>query len=210
MSRLELDNIPFLSVVKRARYYVSLLKAGEILRRYFIMNMFDGILTVMGIIVGAKVLGALNPKVIVGTTLGASLAMGISGFAGAFMTERAERIREVKELERSLFTNLNNSVISEASSFVALLAAIVDALAPLLASLTSSLPFLLSIFNLIDSVTAFNLSMLTGSALLICLGVYLGKVCGENPVKYGAYMFLSGLVVAVLTALIGGILGWRS
>lgn len=208
MSILDSDSIPLSYVLRRARYYISLLKAGEILRRYFIMNMFDGLLTSVGVVIGARISGALNPKVIVSTVLGASLAMGISGFAGAFMTERAERIREVKELERSLFTNLDNSVISEASRYVAFLAAIIDSLSPLLGSLIPSLPFFLSLMGLIGVPLAFLASLIIAGCLLLGLGFYLGKVCGESKLKYGAYMFLSGLAVAILVTLIGGAIKW--
>ena len=63
-----------------------------IARRFFVMNSFDGSLTMLGIIVGSWVSGVRNPSKIVGTGLGACLAMGISGMVGAYASERAERI----------------------------------------------------------------------------------------------------------------------
>ena len=55
------------------------------------MNVFDGATTILGILVGAYVAGVTNQFQVIGSSLGATIAMGLSGFAGAYMTEEAER-----------------------------------------------------------------------------------------------------------------------
>ena len=64
----------------------------------------------LGIVVGAYVAGDPEPFFIISAGLSASLAMGLSGFGGAYVTEGAERRRELESLERSMLKNLESSV----------------------------------------------------------------------------------------------------
>ncbi|MBS7635721.1 hypothetical protein KEJ37_00005 [Candidatus Bathyarchaeota archaeon] len=57
-------------------------------RRYFVMNGFDGAMTIFGIILGSWMVGVIKPEVILLAGLGACLVMGVSGFFGAFMVEK--------------------------------------------------------------------------------------------------------------------------
>ena len=99
---------------------------GPIARRYFVKNGFDGSMTMLGIIVGAWVVNVKQPEIVVTAGLGACLAMGISGLSGAYLTERAERKRDLKNLECAMITKLNDSIITDATAFVSLYAALVD------------------------------------------------------------------------------------
>ena len=114
-----IEDIPLISslveFIERVKFYIRVMKGEEILRRYFVMNAFDGALTMLGIVLGAVVAGATNEKIIIGAGVSASFAMGISGFVGAFMTERAERERLIKELERALLTDLDDTMLGRAS-----------------------------------------------------------------------------------------------
>ncbi|HDI75492.1 MAG TPA: hypothetical protein ENF55_06010, partial [Thermoprotei archaeon] len=177
--------------LKNIKMYIRLLNAGGILRRYFIMNGFDGIMTVMGIIMGSYITHSINPKFIVGASIGASIAMGISGFVGAFITERAERIKEIKDLERSLFTSLEDSVLKQAVDIVTVLAALIDALAPMLFSLISVMPFMLAICSIISLELAMLIAIVLISILLFSLGAFLARISDENVLKYGLYMLIS-------------------
>ncbi|RLE64781.1 MAG: hypothetical protein DRJ47_06860 [Thermoprotei archaeon] len=195
-----------LELFRRIRFHVEVLEAGGILRRYFVMNGFDGILTVTGIVMGAYITNALNPIFVVGASMGASIAMGVSGFVGAFMTERAERIKEIKELEKNLFTSLDNSFLKHAVNTVTFLAAIIDALAPLVFSIIGVSPFFLAVLSIITPMTAFYASLVVISMLLFLLGFILARISGEHPLKYGFYMLLSGLLVSILGFLLGGVI----
>jgi len=195
-----------IKVLKRIKFYIDTLDAGGILRRYFVMNGFDGALAVMGIIVGSYMTRALNPRFIVGASIGASIAMAVSGFVGAFITERAERLREIKELERSLFTSLDKSVLKQAVNMITLLAAVIDAIAPLLFALISITPFVLSMWSLLPVEIAFYSSLTIICLLLFSLGALLARISDENLLKYGLYMLTSGLAVSILGLLLGGVL----
>lgn len=125
--------------------YIRITHVSGLARRYFIMNGFDGSMTMMGIIVGSWVLGVEDPKIIVTAGLGGSLFMGVSGFFGAYITEKAERKRRLKTLERSMLTDLNESIHGEAYDFVSVYAALIDGLSPALTAVISLIPFILAL-----------------------------------------------------------------
>ena len=180
---------------------------GPIARRYFFKNSFDGSMTLLGIVVGSWIAGVSSPWVIVAAGLGASLAMGVSGLFGAYMTERAERERSLKELEESMLTDLNDSIHGDASNFVSVFAALVDGLSPALTAVVSIFPFILSMMGLLVIRDAYVLSLTLTQVILFLLGLYLGKTAKANFLKrllYGAGMVVAGLLVAAVVLLIGG------
>ena len=77
--------------LKRWKKYSEISDVGPITRRYFVMNAFDGALTMLGVIFGAYVSGVLKPMIIISAGIAGSIAMGVSGMSGAYMTEKAER-----------------------------------------------------------------------------------------------------------------------
>ncbi len=53
--------------------------SGEIMRRYFVVNGFDGTLTMLGLIMGFYVSNHVDISVVITTCLATALALGISG-----------------------------------------------------------------------------------------------------------------------------------
>jgi len=178
---------------------------GPIARRYFVKNGFDGSMTMLGIIVGASVVNVTQPEIIVTAGLGACLAMGISGLFGAYMTEKAERKRDLKNLETAMMTKLDDSVISEASSFVSFYAAIVDGGSPILTALISLSPFIFALYGLIVVESAYLISLVVTLVTLFTLGMYLGKIAKENALLYGIQTLVAGVITIVIALLLGAI-----
>ncbi len=180
---------------------------GPIARRYFFKNGFDGSMTMLGIVVGAWIAGVSNPRVIVSAGLGACLAMGVSGLFGAYMTEKAERERALKQLEESMLADLNDSIHGDASNFVSVFAALVDGLSPALTAIVSLIPFILSMTRMLDIRDAYVISLTCTMAVLFSLGIYLGKTANANLQRrllYGVGMVIAGLLVAAVVLLLGG------
>ncbi len=199
------DEIPTPGFLDRIRLYVKISEVSEVARRYFVMNAFDGAMTMLGVVIGSFSVGIKDPRLILSVSISASLAMGVSGFVGAFITERAERVKRVKELERAMLTNLNGSIIYKASLFATFLSAVVDGGSPALVSLVSSIPFILAIFGLIDMLSSYIGSIVIVLTILMLLGVYLGKISRENSLKYGVIMLISGIIVSLFSSIIGKI-----
>lgn len=176
----------------------------KIARRYFAMNFFDGLLTMLGFVAGYYVAGGRNPAVMVSAGLAASAAMGVSGFTGALLTEYAERRREIEELERAMLRDLSSTLLSRVQKTAAIIAALIDASAPALGALLVALPITASAAGFIDFNWAVAASLAVGFAALLLLGFFLGKIAGEAPLRYGLAMLASGAVVLLAALLLGG------
>ncbi len=167
------------------------------------MNGFDGALTTLGIIMGAYLAGVIEARVILSAGLGASIAMGISGAFGAYITEKAERTRYIKELEKALFTSLTNSIINRASQTATIFVAFIDALSPICTTLISLSPFILSLLNILPANLTIIFATILNITTLFILGVFLGRVSKSNVWLYGSLMVLSGFIIILIFIFIG-------
>lgn len=188
--------------LKQFRFYLRLTGAAAISRRYFVMNAFDGALTALGVIIGAWSSGPIQPRIIIGAGLGMSLAMGISGFSGAYLAERAERLRRLRELERSLLVDLGKSIHGKAFKTVILWAAVVDALSPALTSIASISPFIMASRGLVSVDQAAILSIAIVLVILFSLGAFTGRVSKERILLSGVRMLLVGVITAAIVFLL--------
>ena len=193
------------ALIKRIQLYIQITEMGPIARRYFVKNGFDGSMTMLGIIVGAWVVNVTQTEIIVTAGLGACLAMGISGLSGAYMTERAERKRDLKKLECAMITKLNDSVITDATKFVSLYAAIVDGGSPILTALVSLSPFFLVLKGLLAIENAYLASLAVTLITLFMLGIYLGKIAKENALLYGVQTLIAGVATVAIALFLGAI-----
>lgn len=191
----------FESFFKKIRVYLKVTKATGIARRYFVMNGFDGAMTTFGIVLGSWIAGVSKPQIIILAGLGACLAMGFSGFFGAYMTEKAERERRLKEMEKATHNNVD-PIQYEAAEFVTAYVALIDGLSPALTAIISLIPFILASVGWIPIWHAFIASLALSLATLFLLGIYLGKVARENGWLYGAAMLTVGAFTALIIFLI--------
>ena len=194
--------------LRRWRRYHRISDAGKITRRYFVMNAFDGALTMLGVVIGAYVTGKMNSLMIISAGLAGSIAMGISGISGAYMTEKAERTKKIKKLEKAMLTDMKESIHGKSHRFATIFAAIVDGVSPAIAAMIVVSPFFLANYGIILQETAFIICIALTMIVLILLGIYLAKISDESMIKYGIQMLLVGLITAFLcvatSILIGG------
>nr|MBC7245978.1 hypothetical protein [Chloroflexota bacterium] len=181
--------------------YDEVADIGEIARRYFAMNSFDGILTILGVLAGSYLAAVYDPKVIIITGMTTSASMAISGLWGAYLTESAERQRGLDDLEEHTLTDLTNTRIGRASRVAATVVAIVDGIAPLLASFLVLLPFFLTRFwgNILYSYYA---ALAVALSTLFALGVFLGRISKQDVIIAGLKMIAAGVVALILSYLI--------
>jgi predicted membrane protein (TIGR00267 family) len=192
------------SVIDEIKLYIRITNISEIARRYFVKNGMDGSLTALGIILGAWAVGTENPNLIVGAGLGACLAMGVSGLFGAYVTEKAERKRRLKSLEKSMLSKLEGTLHDNASEFAPALAALVDGTSPTLTALISLSPFFLTMNGLISIWDSYIISLVLTLMTLFALGLYLGRVAKENIWLYGLQMLAAGITILIIILAFGG------
>ena len=193
--------------LRRWRRYHRISDAGKITRRYFVMNAFDGALTMLGVVIGAYVTGKMNSLMIISAGLAGSIAMGISGISGAYMTEKAERTKKIKKLEKAMLTDMKESIHGKSHRFATIFAAIVDGVSPAIAAMIVVSPFFLANYGIILQETAFIICMALTMIVLILLGIYLAKISDESMIKYGIQMLLVGLITAFLCVATSVLLG---
>jgi len=191
--------------MRKLQKNLQIARADEIARRYLVMNGFDGALTTLGVIMGAYFAGLVEAKIILSAGLGASMAMGISGAWGAYMAEKAERTRSIKELEKALFTSLENSVIERSSRIAITFIAFIDALSPVCASIISLSPFILSLTGILSTDSAITLAFILNMATLFSLGIFLGRISKTSIWLHGGLMVLAGFLIMLFVFLIGAI-----
>jgi predicted membrane protein (TIGR00267 family) len=163
------------------------------------MNAFDGAMTSLGVVMGAWLSGMTDPQTVISVIITGGVAMMVSGFSGTYMTESAERSHSLNELEDAMLIDLDNTIYSRAGRFVSIFAAIVDGSAPFLASIPSVIPFFLPGLAI---QTGFMVSGVASLLTLFVLGVYLGRISGENILYSGAKMVVSGIAVAIIALLL--------
>jgi len=186
---------------RKVKVYLHITKASGIARRYFIMNGFDGAMAIFGIVLGSWMAGVAKPEVILLAGSGACLAMGVSGFFGAFMAEKAERERHLKDMKEAT-KNRVDPIHYEAARFVVIYVALIDGLSPALTATISLAPFMLASMKIISISSAYFISVSLSLAVLFLLGIYLGKVAKENGWLYGMAMVAVGALTALIIFLI--------
>jgi predicted membrane protein (TIGR00267 family) len=190
--------------VNDMREYSRIAGAARIARRYFAMNAFDGTLTTLGMVMGSFVAGVRNAGVVIRTGIATSIAMGISGLWGAYLTEAAERRRELVELEKVTLADLGETKIGRASRVAVITVALVDGLAPFLAALLVLIPFFLApLFG--NIVVGYVLSVAIALVSLFGLGIFLGHISESNLLSYGFRTLVAGVVAIVLSLLLDGL-----
>ena len=182
---------------KRLKRILRYSESAEYPRRYAVMNAFDGVITILGIILGSKLLGSAEAGQIVAASVGALIAMGVSGASGTYITEMAEQERKIKELQDAMLTNLEGTILVKAHREAAVISALVDSAAAIFAGLLAVAPYFLTVAGYISELVAFYSSLIISLSMLFTLGVFLGKVAGRSLLFSG----LKALGIGCLTLL---------
>ena len=192
----------FQDLLRRIREYDNLANIGEIARRYFAMNAFDGVLTIIGVLMGNMVAGVENPRIVASTGMATCVAMGVSGLWGAYLTEAAERKRDLDQLSQYTLTDLNCTRIGQASRAATVIVALVDGLSPFLAALVVLIPFFSA--GLFPAITwAYYTSLGIALLTLFGLGLFLGYISRGNLILYGIKTVIAGVVSILISFLLG-------
>lgn len=188
--------------VETLRHYHEIAEVGEIVRRYFALNAFDGVLTSVGVLVGGYLGKVHSARAIVVLLLTTAVGMGVSGFYGSYLVERAERGRAMRELEESTLSSLRDTTIASASRYAAVLIALVDGGSPFIATLAVMSPFFFT--GLITIHVAYFVAMGIAFVVLFLLGVFLGAISRERLWLAGLRLVIAGVIALGISLLLGG------
>ncbi len=188
-------------IIRDIARLASILDARSIARRMFVTNSIDGLLSSIGVVLGAYVAGARNPLAYIGAVAGAAFSMGFfSGIIGTYLSERAERLRELHHTERVLLHGLRGSIYERAAKLVPVYVALWSGTGAILLPLVMLAPFYIAIAVGSSTVGPEVVYASTGIGLLelFILGCYLGKIAGESPLLSGLRMACLGLLATLV------------
>lgn len=190
-----------MNLLARASYLLRISSTHGIMRRYFVVNGFDGALTMLGLVMGFVIGGPVDTILVINAGLGAAIALGVSGVSSAYISESAERRRALTRLETAMATDLLDSAHGEAARTVPVLVALVNGSAPFLISLVILLPLWLERAGLPLPFDALHAAIAVALVLVFLLGVFLGRIAGVSWIRSGLQTLLVALATAALVLL---------
>ena len=177
---------------------VELTHSQGIMRRYFIVNGFDGALTMLGLILGFLFSTPTDINNIINVCMGASIALCVSGISSAYVSESAERKYVLTKLENAMITDLSQSSHAHAARIVPIVIALVNGLAPLLISLLILLPLWLYKSGMVLPISPLIISVFIAMTVIFLLGVFLSRVSGISWWQSGIRTLMVGILTDAL------------
>jgi len=176
--------------------------------RYIALGTLDGVLAVMGVTLAASgVVGAGGveiPNFVIGLTgLSGGIALAMSNAFGSFIGERAEEVRSIRELEQKMMLDegkLDDTVIHDRAKRRVYMSMFTHGFSSFIGSFVPVVPFLF----LADRTSAVITTVVFCFIALIILGLYLARVSRENMLKICIEIVLIGVLISVVSFLIGG------
>jgi predicted membrane protein (TIGR00267 family) len=178
--------------------WLQLVHSRGIIRRYFVVNGFDGAFTMLGLLTGFYLSDGTELGVVIAACLGAAVALGVSGLTSAYLSEVAERRRSFTELEEAMVTDLSNSTHASAARVIPLLIALVNGVSPLFFALIILLPLWLARAGINLPLAPLPAAISTAFLSIFGLGVFLGAVGGTSWLWSG----IKSLLIAGVTVLL--------
>lgn len=179
-----------------------LARSSDIGRRYFVVNGFDGALTMLGLITGFELAGDVDIDVILGACVGTAVALGVSGLTSAYLSEAAERRRALAELEGAMVSDLSTSAHGLEARVAPVLIALANGAAPLVLSLAIIAPLWLARAGVPLPLPPLHAAIVVAFLCIFGLGAFLGRVGGTSWLWSGAKTLVIALVTVALIRLL--------
>ncbi|MCW8854098.1 MAG: hypothetical protein OQK72_05315 [Gammaproteobacteria bacterium] len=186
------------------RFLLRITRTHGIVRRYFVVNGFDGALTMLGLIMGFLLSTPASLTVIINACLGAAIALGVSGVSSAYVSELAERRRALSELEDAMVTDLKDGAHAVAARWVPMFIALVNGSAPLIICLLIITPLWLSNAGLVFFISPLYVAVIIAVILIFLLGVFLGRISDISWLRSGIQTLIIAFVTILLIYLFAG------
>ncbi|MDH3714403.1 MAG: hypothetical protein OET44_11215 [Gammaproteobacteria bacterium] len=177
---------------------IRLSRSHQIARRYFVVNGFDGALTMLGLNLGFYISGSVTTSTAVSACIATAIALGISGLSSGYVSEMAEKKRELRELEQAMVSDLEHSVHATAARLVPVLIAFVNGLGPFLIAMLVTTPLWLEQAGFTMPFGAISSAIATAFLVIFMMGMLLGWISGT----FWLWSALRTLAIAVGTSLL--------
>ncbi|MCG7843856.1 MAG: VIT1/CCC1 transporter family protein [Methanomassiliicoccales archaeon] len=182
---------------------MSLPETGPALRRYFVNTMFDTTFVVLGIIIGSALAADADKGLVITTIVTSCVALAISTGSSVYEAESIEQTRRLDEIGRAMLRPVDETNLGKAAKTSAIIIALANSMAPLMASAIIISPFLL--IGEGSLLTAAEASITLAIIMLFVTGFIMGRLSDRNPWWKGLRMAMVGLAAFVICYFIGGV-----
>ena len=164
--------------------------------RYVILGSVDGLLAVLGVVIGAS--GAtVDDQFVVRAGLGGAVALALTNGVGSYLAESAIEHGKLAMLSKPLLRSLKGTHLEVAARQKIWFDSITHGGASFLGSLVPISPFILMETHKLE--TSIVLSVLT----LAALGVYSGRLARQSMLVHIVRMVGLGISIVIVVTLLG-------
>jgi predicted membrane protein (TIGR00267 family) len=163
--------------------------------RYIILGSVDGILAILGVVIGASV--SNDPSFVISAAFGGAIALGLTNGVGSYLAEGAVEYGKLSKLEKPLLRSLENTKIEEQTKKKIKTDSITHGGASFIGSLIPIMPFVLLESHQLEVAIVLSISALA------ILGVYSGRIANQNILLHSIRMVGLGIAIILAVTLLG-------
>jgi predicted membrane protein (TIGR00267 family) len=182
--------------IAKIKTYNKIAGISQITRRYIAINGFDGVITMLGVLLGNYVVGAREYKHIIISGSAVCISLMISGAWSVYNSESSERAKEMRDLEMSTLHVLTGTIIARAQKFASIVLAVLNGFTAGISAFIPLIPFLFGKHLQINA--CYYAGAFLAFLLLIGNGVFLGKTSKRNLFVSILKMVLAGVFCVAL------------
>jgi predicted membrane protein (TIGR00267 family) len=164
--------------------------------RYIILGSIDGILAVLGVVIGASNVSS-NPNLIINAALGGAIALAMTNGLGSYLAESAVEYGHLADLEKPLLRNLGSTSLEKETRNKILYDTLAHGGSSLIGSLVPILPFVFLEYYALE--VSVGLSII----VLAALGMFSGKIARQNLILHSVRMVGLGILVVIVVTAFG-------
>jgi predicted membrane protein (TIGR00267 family) len=190
----------------RLRLVFALTETSGVVRRYFSLQVFDGAMVGIGLVFGLYISDLHGYDSALRAVVSILIGVAISGYTGAFISERAEQLRRIKSLEQATLREMSKTLVAAAGVHATIIVALVNSLSAVMAILVVSAPYLAASASMAPLEQGLYSSLLVCLALLFLSGTAVGRIAGISALRTALQMVGAGLLAAPLIMIVETIL----
>lgn len=165
--------------------------------RYVILGTIDGVLAILGIIVGISTT-SVDSSVIIKAALGGGIALCLTNGIGSYLAESAVEYGKLTSVEKAILQDLKDTKIEQVTKRKILRDSIIHGGSSLLGSIIPIIPFIF-LRGGISTIISIALSL----GALVLLGLYSGKISSQSYIKSVVRMVALGALIVITCSLLG-------
>ena len=175
----------------------KIISENHILRRYLVMNSFDGTLSAFGLIIAMFLSSIADARLIFISGIGVVFATGISGVWSGYLSEKAERKHELMELKK-LNPKENLEKRREEFRELTIIMGLANGMSTAIVGALIISPFFFAATKTISVENAFAVSLALVAFVLIALGAVMARISKESFWKHAVMTLFAGFMIGAI------------